>query len=92
MNIICECSHLAKICSPFNRMPVKIPITLNGYMHFKRISISYFLSAAREYEKCKLEAERVFQTGVIIDWVSLYFWLSVFSMDHVFCIKAVMLK
>lgn len=40
-----------------------------GYVHFKWISISYFLSATKAYEKCKLEAESVFKTGVIIYWV-----------------------
>ena len=70
-------------------MSVQILITLNGYVHFKWVNISHLLSATRAYEKCKLEAEHVFETAVIIHWVSLHFQLSVFSMHHVLCIRAV---
>ena len=63
-------------------MPVQILITVNGYVHFKSISISHLLSATRAYEKCKLGAEHVFETAVIIQWVSLHFQLSMIAVHH----------
>lgn len=63
-------------------MPVQILITVNGYIHFKSISISHLLSATRAYEKCKLGAEHVFETAVIIQRVSLHLQLFVISVHH----------
>lgn len=67
-----------------------LSLWMAGYMHFKWISISYFLSATKAYEKCKLEAEPVWDRSDYTLGVVL--WISVFSMDHVLCMKAVKLK